>query len=246
VITEEAAKYFFGGPAQAIGQRFTRGLRYDAANDYEVIGVVSDAKYSQVRGPFPRTGYVPFTASPGVLHGLYFHVRTSADPLTLANSVRGAVQSIDPSLAVIDMNTMTVQIDESLWQERLFARLTTAFGGLALLLACIGLYGTISYGVGRRRSEIAVRMALGARYTQVLWMVLRQAVLLAIAGVVVGVPLSLWVGKYVASMLFGLTPRDPVTLAFTAVVLIAIASLAGYLPARRAALVDPARALKSD
>jgi len=199
-----------------------------------------------VRGPFPRTAYVPFTAADSALHGLFFHVRTSGDPLLLANAARGAVQAIDPSLAVIDMNTMTVQIDDSLWRERLFARLTTAFGGLALLLACIGLYGTISYGVGRRRSEIAVRMALGARHTQVLWMVLRQAVLLAMAGVAVGVPLSLWVGKYVASMLFGLTPRDPLTLALTAAVLIAIASLAGYLPARRAALFDPARALKSD
>ena len=114
------------------------------------------------------------------------------------------------------MDAMTNQIGESLWQERLFARLTTMFSALALTLACIGLYGTISYGVGRRRSEIAVRMALGARYSQVLWMILRQAVVLAVAGVAVGVPLSIWASTYVSALLFGLTPRDPVTLTLTA------------------------------
>jgi macrolide transport system ATP-binding/permease protein len=142
------------------------------------------------------------------------------------------------------MDSMTNQIGESLWQEHLFARLTTAFSALALALACVGLYGTISYGVGRRRSEIAVRMALGARYAQVLWMILRQAVLLAIVGVAVGIPLSMWSSKYLSSLLFGLTPRDPVTFTVTASMLVAVASLAGYLPARRAARVDPARALR--
>jgi macrolide transport system ATP-binding/permease protein len=141
---------------------------------------------------------------------------------------------------------MSKQIADSLWRERLFARLTTIFSALALTLACVGLYGTISYGVGRRRSEIAVRMALGARYSQVLWMVLRRSLLLGITGVIAGIPLSLWIGQYVSSMLYGLSPRDPATLIGTAVVLIAVATLAGYLPARRAALVDPARALKQD
>ena len=144
------------------------------------------------------------------------------------------------------MDAMTNQIGESLWQEHLFARLTTAFSLLALTLACVGLYGTISYGVGRRRSEIAVRMALGARYSQVLWMILRQGVALALAGIVVGVPLSMWANTYVSTFLFGLTPRDPVTLTVAAGILMTVASLAGYLPARRAALVDPARALKQD
>jgi ABC-type antimicrobial peptide transport system permease subunit len=110
----------------------------------------------------------------------------------------------------------------------------------------VGLYGTISYGVGRRRSEIAVRMTLGARDSQVLWMILRQAVALALAGVAAGVPLSMWANTYVSALLFGLTPRDPVTLTWTALLLITVASLAGYLPARRAALVDPARALKQN
>jgi predicted permease len=245
VVTEEMARYYFDG-LNVVGRRFSPGNTYNAAADYEIIGVVSDAKYSQVRGGFPRTAYVPFTRNRGVLRGLFFHVRTQGDPLTLASSARTIVQGLDPALAITDMDTMTNQVGESLWQEHLFARLTTAFSALALALACIGLYGTISYGIGRRRSEIAVRMALGARHTQVLWMILRQAVVLALAGVAVGVPLALWASQYVSSLLFGLTPRDPRTLTFTALLLIMVASVAGYLPARRAAMVEPARALKSD
>jgi macrolide transport system ATP-binding/permease protein len=245
VVTEEMARYFFGD-LNVLGRRYSPGTAYDASIDYEIVGVVSNARYTQVRGAFPRTAYLPFTANRGVLRGLYFHVRSSRDPLALVDEARTVVQRIDPSLAIVEMDSMRNQIGTSLWQEHLFARLTTIFSGLALTLACIGLYGTISYGVGRRRSEIAVRMALGARYSQVLWMILRQALLLAIAGVAVGVPLAMWAGKYVSSFLFGLTPRDPVTLTLTAILLIGVASLAGYLPARRAALVDPAGALKQE
>jgi macrolide transport system ATP-binding/permease protein len=244
VVTEEMARYFFG-EVNAVGRRYSPGTTYDPAIDYEIVGVVSNAKYSQVRGGFPRTAYLPFTATRGTLHGLYFHVRTAGDPVALAAQARKVVQDLDPALAVIDMNGMSAQIAESLWQERLFARLTTVFSVLALSLACIGLYGTIAYGVGRRRSEIAVRMALGARHWQVLWMVLRQALGIALAGVIVGIALSLWVGTYLSTLVFGLTPRDPVTLASMALVMVGVASLAGYRPARRAALVDPARALKS-
>jgi len=245
VVTEEMARHFFDD-LNVVGRRFSTGNTYDASTDYEIIGVVSNAKYTQVRGGFPRTAYVPFNANRGVLRGLYFHVRAAGDPIALATSVRAVIQGVDPALAIVEMDSMTNQVGESLWQERLFAKLTTAFSALALALACIGLYGTISYGVGRRRSEIAVRMALGARYSQVLWMILRQAVLLALAGVAVGVPLSIWASTFVSSLLFGLTARDPVLLTMTALMLIAVASVAGYLPARRAALVDPARALKQD
>ena len=245
VVTEEMARYFFGD-LNVLGRRYSPGNTYDPSIDYEIVGVVSNARYSQVRGDFPRTAYLPFTANRGVLRGLYFHVRTSGDPLTLAPTVRTIVKGLDPSLPVAELDSMVNHIGTSLWQEHLFARLTGIFSGLALMLACIGLYGTISYGVGRRRSEIAVRMALGARYSQVLWMVLRQALLLAGGGVLVGVPLALWSSRYLGSLLYGLSPRDPLTIALTGMVLIVVASLAGYLPARRAALVDPARALKQD
>lgn len=245
VVTEEMARYFFGD-LNVLGRRYSPGNTYDPATDYEIVGVVSNARYSQVRGDFPRTAYLPFTANRGVLRGLYFHVRTAGDPLALTSTVRAIVHGLDPSLPIAELDSMGNHIGTSLWQENLFARLTGIFSGLALTLACIGLYGTISYGVGRRRSEIAVRMALGARYSQVLWMVLRQALMLAGAGVIVGVPLALWASRYLASLLYGLTPRDPVTLALTGTLLIVVASLAGYFPARRAALVDPAKALKQD
>jgi predicted permease len=244
VVTEEMARYFFDD-VNVVGRRYSPGNRYDPSGDFEIVGVVSNARYTQVRGDFPRTAYLPFTAR-GSLRGLYMHVRASGDPLTLAASSRAIVQGLDASLAIVDMDAMSKQVGESLWQERLFARLTSAFSALALTLACIGLYGTMAYGVGRRRPEIAVRMALGARYSQVLWMILRQAVVLAIAGIAIGVPISLWTGKYVASLLFDLSPHDPVTLTLTAALLVGIASMAGYLPARRAALVDPAVALKQD
>ena len=244
VVTEEMARYFFGD-LNVIGRRYSPGNKYVAAEDFEIVGVVSNARYSQVRGDFPRTAYLPFTAR-GSLRGLYMHVRAAGDPLVLAASARSIVQGLDPALAVVEMDVMHHQVADSLWQEHLFARLTTAFSALALTLACIGLYGTMSYGVGRRRSEIAVRMALGARYGQVLWMVLRQALLLALLGVAIGVPLALWTGKYFSSLLFGLSPRDPVTMTATGLTLIVIAALAGYLPARRAALVEPLAALKQD
>jgi macrolide transport system ATP-binding/permease protein len=245
VVNQAFVDYFYPN-AQAIGQRFNFGDAPDPANEYEIVGIVSNAKYSRVRGTFPRTAYVPYTGMRTELHGLTFHVRASGDPLELAGSVRSAVQSVDSSLAIVNLDTMTRLVADSLWQERLFARLTTTFGALALTLACIGLYGTIAYGVGRRRSEIAVRMALGARQSQVLWMILRRALILAGLGVVVGVPLALWAGRYVEAQLFGLTPNDPATLTMTAGTLIAIATLAGYIPARRATLIDPARALKQE
>ena len=245
LMSESAARYFFGD-TNVVGRRYAKGETFDASDAYEIVGVVSDAKYSQVRGPFPRTAYVPFTAMHSELHDLFFEIRTAADPIAIASSVRGAVQQIDATLALVQMDTMANQVSESLWQERLFARLTTAFSALALVLACIGLYGTISYGVGRRRAEIALRMALGAQRTQVQWLVLRRALGLAAVGVLIGLPLALWGGTLISSMLYGLTPRDPATLAAAAVSLVLVASLAGYLPARRASLVDPARALKQD
>jgi predicted permease len=244
VVTEEMARYFFG-EVNAVGRRYSPGHAYDPASDFEIVGVVSNARYSQVRGAFPRTAYLPFSAR-GTLRGLYMHVRTAGDPLALTGAVRGIVRGLDPALSIVEMDSMANQVGASLWQERLFAQLTSAFGGLALALSCIGLYGTMSYGVGRRRPEIAVRMALGARYTQVLWLILQRAVALALVGVAVGVPLSLWTNTYVSSLLFELWPRDWSTLAATAAVLVAIAALAGYVPARRAALVDPAVALKLD
>ena len=245
LVNEEMARRFFGD-LNVLGREWSFGTVYDAAHAYQIVGVVSDAMYSDVRRGIVPTAYIPFTTSRGELHGMFFEVNTPGDPLRLAAQAREAVRSLDPSLPVTELDAMVNQVDDSLWQERLFAKLTSAFSALAIALALIGLYGTISYGVGRRRSEIAVRMALGARYSQVLWMILKQAIVFAAIGVAAGTAMSLWTGRYLSSLLFGLTPRDPLALAVAACALTIVALAAGYVPARRAALVDPARALKQE
>lgn len=245
IVNEAMAKRFFGG-LNVLGRRFSTGTVYNPSRDYEIVGVVSDAKYSGVRNVVPPTAYMPFTTGTSAFHEMFFEVKTAGDPLRLAPAARDVVRGLDPSLPVVELDAMANQVADSLWQERLFARLTSAFSALAIALALIGLYGTISYGVGRRRSEIALRMALGARYGHVLWMILKQALVFAAIGVGAGLALSLWSGRYLASLLYGLTPRDPATLAIAACALTAIALAAGYIPARRAALVDPARALKQE
>ena len=246
VINEQAARHFFGD-TNVLGRRFSRTDRYEEASSFEIIGVVSNARYSQVRGTlFPRTAYIPFTSNEAPVRGLYFHVRTAGDPLALVGSARAVVRDVDPQVAMFEVGSMSSQVADSIWQDRLLARLTTSFSLLALVLACVGLYGTISYGVTRRRSEIAVRMALGARRAHVLWLVLRRALALLMGGLVVGVPLAVWAGTFVASRLFGLTPRDPLTLTTICVLLMAVVSFAGGIPARRASLLEPALALKQE
>jgi ABC-type antimicrobial peptide transport system permease subunit len=141
---------------------------------------------------------------------------------------------------------MTQQIDSSLSNERIFARLTGGFGLLALLLASIGIYGIMAYTVARRTGEIGIRMALGARADQVLSMILREASWMALTGVLVGIGVALWLSRFINSMLYGLTPADPLTLAGAGALLIAIALLAGLGPARRASRIDPIRALRHE
>jgi predicted permease len=247
VVNEAMARHFWGEGHAAIGRRFSFSNTPDPSLEYEIVGIVSDAKYSNVRGEFPRTAYLPYSANRASLGQLFMMVRTSgSSPLRLAGAAREAVRSIEPNVALVEMDSMDGQIDDSLWRERMFARLTTAFGALALLLACIGLYGTIAYGVGRRRAEIAVRVALGAARRQILWMVLRRALVLAVLGIAFGVPLVLWSGRFLGSQLVGVTPRDPVAFFGGALTLTLIATLAGYIPARRATLIEPAAALKQD
>lgn len=243
LVNEAMARYFYG-ELNVVGRRYA-GTRQSGA-DYEIVGVVSNARYRAVREEFPRTAYIPFTATDGPLAGLTFEVKSALDPVPLAAAVRGVVHDVAPTLPVLRLDTMTQQVAMSLWQEHLLARLTSALTALALALAVIGLYGTISYGVGRRRGEIAIRMALGARSSQVLWMILRQALVFAASGIAAGIGLSLWTGQFVASLLYGLTPRDPATLTLTAALLTLVALAAGYVPARRAALLDPAQSLKQE
>jgi ABC-type antimicrobial peptide transport system permease subunit len=159
-------------------------------------------------------------------------------------AIRQVVQSIDRTVPLFDVKTQTEQIDETLIEERLFAKLTSFFGLLALGLACVGLYGTMSYAVARRSNEIGIRMALGAQGSRVLGMVLKESLLLVAIGIALGLPMAFALTRLVKSFLFGLTPTDPATLFCSTLVMAAVAAMAGYLPAHRAARVDPLVALR--
>jgi ABC-type antimicrobial peptide transport system permease subunit len=173
-----------------------------------------------------------------------FAVRTSGDAGALVNSIREVVRAVEPNLPMFDVQSQVERAEEGLSQERLFAALSSFFGFLALALACIGLYGVMSYAVARRTNEIGIRMALGARSADVARMVMRDTMNLAVIGVVIGLGGALGATRFIKSMLFGVTATDPLTIALGVVLMLTVAALAGYLPARRAAQVDPMTALR--
>ena len=215
----------------------------------EIVGLARDAVYLSLREPVPPTMYLPFAqidTSEGGLAGsnAYLSIRAAGgSPVQLARPVLAAVLDVDRNLS-LTVRALAEQVNASLIQERLLAMLSGFFGVLALLLAGLGLYGVTSYGVNRRRTEIGIRMALGAEPGAVVRMVLRQVAFLVGAGVVAGGLVSLWVTRFASSLLFGLQPRDTITLTSSAVVLLGVGALAGWLPARRASRVDPARVLR--
>jgi len=242
VVSESMARKFFptGSP---VGKRFGTGGR-DKSEQIEVIGVVKDAKYGNLKEEFRPMAFYPHSQLPDVLGN--FVVRFSGSGSAVVPQVRQAIKEINRNLPVDDVVSLSDQIDRSLVQQKLVARLASFFGLLALLLACVGLYGVMSYGVARRTNEIGIRMALGARGRSVLWLVLREALVLVVIGLVVGVLASLVVTKTAESLLYELKPNDPLTIASATLLLMFVALLAGYLPARRAARVDPMIALRDE
>jgi predicted permease len=214
---------------------------------YVVAGVVADAHYERVKGDPPLTVYVPYEQPPwSRLGNLNFAVRTRGKPEAFVGAVRSLVRDLDPKLPLINVQTQEAVIDDALRRERLFANLSTAFGAMALLLAAIGIYGVVAYSVARRTAEIGVRVALGARYANIVSLVLRRTVLLAAVGAALGTAGALLATKLVSSMLYNVKPRDPATFVGSAALLILTAVAAGYLPARRAARIDPMKALRCE
>jgi len=242
VVTESMAQKFFptGNP---IGKRFGIEGR-QSTETIEVIGVVKDAKYGNLKEQFRPMAFYPYTQVPDVLGN--FVVRFSGPSSTVVPQVRETIKQINRNLPVDDVVSLSDHIGRSLVQQKLVARLASFFGLLALLLACVGLYGVMSYGVARRTNEIGIRMALGAQNLSVLWLVLREALVLVVIGLVVGVLASLALTKTAASLLYELKPNDPLTIAMATIVLMMVALVAGYLPARRAARVDPMIALRDE
>ena len=231
-------------PGNPVGQEFRPGGPFKQEGTYQVIGLVDDAIYRSLRAGMMPVIYIPLTQWERPSPSVTLAVRSAgAPPLTLARSVSAALTAQDSRVA-ISSHSLSAQVDAALVQERLLATVSVFFGGLALLLAGLGLYGVTSYAVTSRRTEIGIRMALGANQSGVVRLVLRRVVWLVLAGIAVGTGLSLWATKFVATLLYGLQPRDASTLLLAAGLLGLIGLVAGWVPARRAARTDPTIVLR--
>jgi len=242
VISETLARRFFpnGSP---LGKRFGMD-RPESIDQFEIIGVVKDSKYMNLaESPEPNAYYI-HSQIPFPMHN--FVIRYSGSPDAIIPQVRRTILEVNRNLPIDGVISLSEHIGISLVRQKLVARLATFFGLLALLLACVGLYGVLSYAVVRRTHEIGIRMALGAMRGNVIWLVLREALALVGAGVVIGLLASFAATRTVSTLLFGLKPNDPLTIAAAMLLLLAVAALAGYLPARRASRVDPMAALREE
>lgn len=245
VVNEKFVKNYLPG-VNPIGQMFYPpdwGHKAPHGEAFTIVGVARDAHYRGVRDEVPPTAYVPYAARPAGDTRMVFMIRTRAAPMSLASAVRQAVSSVDANLPVAEMRSEQDQVDRSLGTEKLFATLVTTFGAIALALAAIGIYGVMAFSVSRRVPEIGLRMALGARRTDVLWLVLRRSLLMTVFGIAVGVPSALLLTSLIKKLLFGVKPNDGVSMAGAVVIMIAVAAFAAWIPARRAAKVDPMVAL---
>jgi predicted permease len=241
VVNEAAVRKFFPG-GSPLGRRFGPSPEHSA--DIEVVGIVRDAKYDSVSDAAPPTMYVPFQQTmPGTAT---IQVRTAVAPLSVVAAIREGIRQIDANMPIIDVTTQDEQIERRFAQTRVFARAYAMFGALALLIASIGLFGVVSYAVTSRTSEIGIRMALGARSIDVLGMVMRESLTIVAIGVAAGLAASIAAGRLVASMLYGVEPRDIRSIALAALAMTVVAAIAAYIPARRAARVDPMVALRCE
>jgi predicted permease len=244
ILNETAARAYFGSesPVGRIvsfpGQRVA-----DAA---EIVGVVTDARYENLRKPDERMIYVPLDQAIDPITSAVVLVRGGDDVTRLMPSIRASVAETVPGGFVSGVATIGQQLEMSLVRERMLALLTSFFAVLALLLACLGLYGVMAYRVARRTREIGIRLAIGAREQSVVWMMVRETLLLVGSGAALGTLAALGVNRFVAAQLFGVTPGDPIAIAAALLVLACVTLIAGYLPARRASRIDPARALRAE
>jgi predicted permease len=242
IVSERLAKRFFPG-LNPIGRRYKIGGP-NSDWDVEIIGVVKDVKFGSLSENPEVLDYVAY-AQRKQYEG-DFVVRYTGDFSTVSADVQRAIHSVEPNLPITAVTTLDAQVANSITQQRTVAQLSTFFGLLAVFLSCIGIYGLMSYLVGRRTNEIGIRMAVGAAQSDVRWMVMREIGALVIVGVLIGVPLTLVGGRVISNLLFGLSANDLASLLISVVVLLAVGLLAGYLPARRAAKVDPMTALRCE
>jgi len=244
VVNEKFARRFFGDTSP-LGRRVGFGGDPGTPADMEIVGVVGDIKYASLREDIPIQAFIPYLASTRVGNMTYY-VRTTQSPEAAVALARDRVRELDPNLPIHAVRTMEQRVSDSLIIERLIAGLSAAFGLLATLLAGIGLYGVLAYNVTGRTREIGVRVALGAQGRDVVWLVLREALLLLAVGLALGLPASLALAHYVRGQLFGVHFADPASLGLAALFLGCAASLAAFLPARRASRLDPTVALRCE
>jgi predicted permease len=241
IVNVTMAKRFFGSAHNALGRRWDYGGTIGKDSNV-IVGVVEDARYVDVKVSPPNMAYALTDAAPDDVLG-DLQVRTAAAPERAVQTIRDTLARVEPRLPIVDVTPLSDRLSRGVLEDRMVAGLTAIFGALALLLASLGLYGTISYGISRRVAELGLRMALGANRADVLWMVLREALTLVATGVVAGVPLALIAGRAMAALLFGVAPADPVAFAAGGAVLLVVAAMAAYLPAYRASRIEPMTAL---
>jgi predicted permease len=243
VVNQTFARRYFGNE-NPIGRRLTFDEDSDK-NDYEIVGVIGDSKYDSAREKAERTVFRPIMQVQNQqIFANVFELRTVGDPLTLSAEVRATVAQFNDKLPIVNMTSLRVQTDEALRQDKLITQLVSFFGLLGLLLSCVGLYGIMAHAVVRRTNEIGIRMALGAERRDIVWMVLKESLMLVGIGLALGLPASWGAAQLISNQLFGMRPSDPISLAVAVLLLTVVAVLAGYLPARRASRVDPLVALR--
>jgi ABC-type antimicrobial peptide transport system permease subunit len=245
MINEAFGRRFFADQ-NPVGRRFGWGGAA-TAGDIEIVGVLGDARFRNDLEDIKPAVFMPMLQRTDQFAlDCELEIRTAGEASAAAGELRRAVADVDPNLSVNDPKTLGEQVAANFDSQRLAARLVGSFGALALVLACVGLYGVIAQGVVRRTNEIGVRMALGARQGEVVWMILRDTLVLLAVGVAVGIPAAFGAARLVASQLYGVSAGAPGAFAFAAAVLAAVATVTGMLPAHRASRVDPMVALRAE
>lgn len=244
VVNESFARRFYGDAQRALGHSFKQGST--DKSDFQIVGVVKDAKHRNLRAPVDLTVYTPYSqvdATRGLTF-MQFYIRTWQAPDQAMNTIRSAMQNLDSKLALDSLRTMDVQIENDLSTESIVAFLAVSFGVLAMFLAAIGLYGVLAFSTAQRTREIGIRMALGASRRSVIGLVLHEVLWLAGISIAIALPTALLLGRYLRSQLFGVSTADPLTVAIVVLAVAGVAALAAFIPARRAAGVNPTRALR--
>jgi ABC-type antimicrobial peptide transport system permease subunit len=243
IISEHVAKTLFPAGVSPIGHSYYIGSE-EQGNLFEVVGIAKDVKFQSLQEDIVDLDYVPYTQHPTGYGD--FEVRYTGSFDTISTAVQQTIHSVHRTLPIMNVMTMEQQISRSIVEQRLVAQLSAFFGLLAVFLSAIGIYGLMSYTVSRRTNEIGIRMALGAARSNVRWMVMREILLLVGTGLAIGVPITFIAHRAVASMLFGMKGANAGSLALATAGLLAVAVLAGYLPARRASQVSPMDALRCE